>query len=287
LKEVTQCLEELKNKAKQSLQKQLSQENLKTLKAAVDQQYHAFFSKDPTTLNDQDFQNYIACYDKNKSQLEKEIVGYEAVIKDTMKRLEVLNGTYQERLENIKKILDVNLIDISPTAILKSKEWFWDNNRKSAKITLSENNFVATRKEGSSYGAVFGNLEFRKGKYIWEVTMNAVSWIFFGIIANDASNSCEDIKHCPFSAYCVSSDGHISFKGKWQKYKSEVFNNKTFKCELNTVEGTFQITDNSNGVAVHFVQEDDLKVKVMLPFAMLHSPNDKVTLKPVESLEIE
>jgi len=139
-----------------------------------------FFSKDPTTLNDQDFQNYIACYDKNKSQLEKEIVGYEAVIKETMKRLEVFNGTYQERLENIKKILDVNLIDISPTVILKSKDWFWDNNRKSTKITLSENNLVATRNEGPlDYRAVFGNIEFRKGKYIWEVTMNAADWIFF------------------------------------------------------------------------------------------------------------
>jgi len=236
------------------------------------------------------FNQDIACYDKNKSQLEKEIVGYEAVIKGIMKRIEVFNSTYLQKLENIKAMLNVDLIDISTAAILKSKEWFWDNNRKSTKITLSENNLVATRNEGGSdYRAVFGNIGFRKGKYVWEITMDAAGWGFFGIIASDASNSCEDIGYYPNSAYCVTSDGYTSFKGvsAWQKYKNEIFDNKTFKCELNTKEGTFQIKDNSNGVAVLSVQENDLKIKVMLPFAMLRSLNGKVTLKPIESLEIE
>jgi len=224
----------------------------------------------------------IACYDKNKSQLEKEIVGYEAVIKGIMKRIEVFNSTYLQRLENIKAMLNVYLID---TAILKSKEWFWDKNRKSTKITLSKNNLVATRSEGGNDDrAVFGNLEFGKGKYIWEVTMNCMNaskWIVFGIIASDATNLCETIPDRPKSAYCISSDGYTSFKGAsaWQNYNNEDFNNKTFKCELDTKKGRFLITDISNGANVLDVQEDDLKEKAMLPFAMLRDLNDKVTLK--------
>jgi len=113
LKEVTQALEITKTKAKQLLKNQISQENLKTLKASVDQQYQFFFSKDPNTLNDQDLQNYIAAYTRNKSQLDKEIVKFEAVIKDTTKRQTDLDNVYKAKLENIKKILENSELNLN------------------------------------------------------------------------------------------------------------------------------------------------------------------------------
>jgi len=273
LKEVTQVLEETKNKAKQFLEEQVSQENLKTLKAAVDQQYHTFFSKDPSSLDDKDFQNYIASYIENELQLENEIVWYETVIQETMKMLEVLEGGYQQKLESIKKILNDDLDTISV------EDWCWENSNKSNNITLSNNNLVAINKSGGERQMVVGNKLFTQGKYSWEVTINAVDWIYFGIMVINGTATP--------SNYCVSSDGCTLSKHEdnWRRHRSGNFNNKTFKCKLNTKKGTFQIKDRSNGNVVLSVQDADLKNKLIIHFATLQGFNEKVIFRPLKSVE--
>jgi len=300
LKEVTKTLEETKIKAKQLFQEKISQENLKALKVAVETTNSTFFSKDLHSLTNQDFQRFIMLYQKRRIQLDKEIAGCESVMKSAMKGLELIDDDYSERIQKIKNILEVDAAELSTKPDIKP--WCWDLNLKPEAITLTDDKLGAKANTTSRLllPAVFGNTIFQKGKYCWDITTNLggsqSSYIAFGIIKSaKANNHYNDLSDRLSDAFGIDSKGD-QFCGPKQSLKNKgvSFKQTTFKCVLNFVEETFQISylaEANKEVWIDIVKMLFRKLLMpsllLIPFVVLGGENDEFYVTGMESYVCE
>jgi len=165
-------------------------------------------------------------------------------------------------------------------------DWHWDTNRKASILVLSENNRKVDKTGNTEgYTAVIGNVGMKKGKYIWELHVVAGSpshWIQVGIVDDQTANQYENLSHT--STYGINEGGN-SFKKGAVSVTFSPFSDKTLKCEFDTSQGTFKITDE--GTVIYSHENADWKNQTMFPFVTLHhgnSPNNMVILSSVECI---
>jgi len=165
-------------------------------------------------------------------------------------------------------------------------DWHWDTNRKASILVLSENNRkVAKPGNVEGYTAVIGNVGMKKGRYIWELHVVAGSpshWIQFGIVDDQTAKQYENLPYK--STYGITTHGY-SVKKDGAALTFSPFSDKTIKCEFDTSQGTFKITDE--GIVLYSNENADWKNQTMFPFVTLtygDSPNGMVMLKSVECI---
>jgi len=228
--------------------------------------------KEINTIN-KELTDYFANINSTKSQ-EQEVQKMAKNLNSFIKNyLEVDQNLFKE----FKEAIPFDMFNkYSPT----KKFWTWNPAQKSTKILLSDNNTKAKRNDPSyTYAAVIGSLKFAKGHYQWEIEVSSGNtqhqWITFGILEANLVKNLENFAY-------VDTNG-LSTYGQYYKMNKvgtlPDFDNKTFLCDLNLIKGTFTISCEGTVICK---EQNDLKDKTFLPFAILYRNENAVTVKVVK-----
>ena len=234
---------------------------------------------DNVTLNDINYQfNDIIVKNPKSGEIELEKLGHdisEKLVKNTV----VDHVIFEDFKKHVTEIFEPLKLYVP-----QKKKWGWDSNHKAKGIILSEKNSKAMKNDTTmGYTAVIGDVKMKKGKFIWEINVNSGNtthqWMSFGIIDFSVVSSYENFPYS--STYGLTTYGQLYQMSKSTNSISE-YDNKTFRCELNFVKGTFEISHEGNLICS--VNNLALKDKTMVPFAILYRQSNTVMLKVIESV---